>query len=221
MVSAWIGAARSLLRLHPQGKDGVAVTALKPIENRNVRGVPSEEYPLGTICAHPECTNTDVTAHHIFPRSLIKSKSWFVQVEAGEIFPHVVPLCGSGTTGHHGDIEEHRAWIKMEGKEFVWYDQTNEDHANSQGSGKVWTSVGALNPQPAYGDGKPKRRKTATSPAEKKAKVTYSIKTPKDEENVLPELEETLRDEFREEMGWKEDVPAYFVWVAAAAKALQ
>ena len=51
--------------------------------------------------------------------------------------------------------------------------------------------------------------------------MTYSIKTPKDEENVLPEWEEIMRDKWREEMGWKDDVPAYFVWVAAAVKATQ
>ncbi len=201
------------------------MTALKPIENRNVRGVASESYPINKVCAHPDCTETNVTVHHAFPRSQTKSKSFFVQINVpdkpesyGEIIPHAVALCGSGTTGHHGDLEEHRAWLKYEDGVWNWYRRSN-DPDNSQG--QEWVLVGPLNPQPGSQEGRPKRKKQASTSAEKKAKVTYSIKTPKDEENVLPELEETLREEFRDEMGWKEDVPAYFVWVAAAAKALQ
>ena len=201
------------------------MTAIKPIENRRVIGVPSEAYPMNVVCSHPECTEQVQGVHHAFPRSQIKSKSFFVKITDDDgketIIPHATGLCGSGTTGHHGDLEEHRAWLKYEGGFWELYEQTNEDHANSQGRGKVWESRGLLNPQPGSREGKPKRKKTATSPAEKKAKVTYSIKTPKDEENVLPEWEEIMRDKWREEMGWKDDVPAYFVWVAAAVKATQ
>ena len=65
------------------------------------------------------------------------------------------------------------------------------------------------------------RQKKASTPEERRARKSYTIKTPGEEENVLKELEEALRDHLREEMGWSETVPAYFVWVAAAARALQ
>jgi hypothetical protein len=221
------------------------MTALKPIENRRVRGVPSERYPLNLISSHPESSEPATEAHHCFPRSQQIGDSWFVEItydtkEEAEamagamgvkatkadtyvgqetnlwviIIPHVTGL----TRQEHKDIEEHRAHITLDEGVWYWWELVEK---GSSGLDDQWERVGALNPQPGSREGKPKRKKQATTSAEKKAKVTYSIKTPKDEENVLPELEETLRDEFREEMGWKEDVPAYFVWVAAAAKALQ
>jgi hypothetical protein len=68
---------------------------------------------------------------------------------------------------------------------------------------------------------KPKRKPKASTPAERKARVNFSIKTPKGEENILPELVESAREAWCETMGWKDDVPAYFVVVAALTKALQ
>lgn len=51
------------------------------------------------------------------------------------------------------------------------------------------------------------------------------IKVPQDEQEkgteVLQTLIQACREEWAEEMGWKPDVPAYYVLVAALAKALQ
>jgi len=165
------------------------MTALKPIENMTgVKPVASERYPLGHVCGHPECTSTDVTAHHIFPRGKVKGDSWFVQLSDDSIIPHVVPLCGSGTMGHHGDVEEHRGWIKLEDDGFVWY----ELNKNIDGvlPDEEWYAIGLLNPQPGYGDGKPKRKKAAATTQEKRAKVNFTIKAPAGEDNVIPELVE-------------------------------
>lgn len=235
------------------------MTALKPIENRAVRAVASETYPSNLVCAHPECTekvdlrpNGEPTVHHIFPRSMVKSDSYFVQIEAlkyeelvplagdtrtsagphktGDIYgvgdetairlhrvilPHAVGLCGSGTTGHHGDVEEHRAWIKLEDGVFVWYRKIP-----LVGPRDAWERVGPLNPQPGSRDGKPKRRRKASTPEERKARVNHTIRTPKDEENVLPELIQAGRDAWADELGWTESVPDYYVVTAAFAKAL-
>lgn len=211
------------------------MTALKPADGQ-WEGVASVRYPLGSTCAHPECDRTDVTAHHIFPRGKIGNSSWFVLPTKGvpglsegtrindKAIPHVVPLCGHGTAGHHGDVEMHKAWIKYEDGVFNWY-APEEEHLvpgeGVRGGEGLWKLVGPLKPQPAEPATKPKRRKTATTSEERKARVTYSVKTPKGEENVLPELEEALREKLHEEMGWQDDVPAYFVWAAAAARALQ
>jgi hypothetical protein len=194
------------------------VTALKPIENRKVIGVPSENYPLGHVCSHPECTNTDVTAHHIFPRSSIKSKSWFVSIDGDSPIPHVVPLCGSGTTGHHGDIEEHRAWIKLEDGEWLWYDRTGIEGIDYEKDAKLeyaFTKVGALNPQPAHGEGKPKRKKKATTSAERKARVNWTVRTPEGEENVIPELVDDARGILKEKMDTDKTPTDYHVITAA------
>jgi hypothetical protein len=171
------------------------MTALKPIENvTKVRGVPSKRYPLNLICAHPECHERAESAHHIFGRPPgADSDSWFVDLD-GELspqrvnaIPHVTGLCGSGTTLHHGDVEEHRAWIKLEEGEFVWYDRL-DDNLPSAVTGKEsleeWILVGPLNPQPGSREGKPKRHKAQPNG---KPKV-WSVKLPANEDNLPNEV---------------------------------
>ncbi len=219
------------------------MTALKPIEWRHVVGVAAERYPSNLICAHPECSDPvqlrpdgTPTVHHVFPRSLTKSDSYFVllteQERAGEEFqypdpiPHAVGLCGSGTTGHHGDVEEHRAWIKLEDGVFSWYDRQSlcpPDSPIADTYDVVWDSRGPLNPQPGSVEGKPKKKKRAKQPA--RAKAVFSIRVPKDEaENgyeVLSTLIDEVRDKYGPELGWSETAPPYFVVVAALVRALQ
>lgn len=140
------------------------MTPLKPIENTTcVRGVASKRYPLNKICAIPDCDRTDVTAHHIFGRTPgPASDSWFVKITDDlyeEAAPHVTGLCGSGTTGHHGDVEEHRLWIKLEDGVFVVYDRAAFPRldAATGGDGEEWIKLGPLDPQPC--EPKQKRKK--------------------------------------------------------------
>lgn len=198
------------------------MTALKPIENRKVRGVAAEQYPINPICAHPECDKPTESTHHIFPRSLTKSKSFFVAIgkpgdigldqNTGEIvLPHAIGLCGSGTTGHHGDLEEHRAWIKLDGAIYIWFDREGEE----------WLEKGFLNPQPAQaGKLKKKRGPQARTATEKQARKVVSIKVPVGEENVLDDNIEQARERLvesgeAEERGWSDDPPTYYVVNAA------
>src|SRR5438132_9047067 len=101
------------------------MTALKPLECRKVNGVTATRYKINAVCAVPDCSkNVGDKGHHIFPRSQIGNDSYFVKVEDTETFtiPHVVGLC----PGHHRDVEEHRAWIKLEDEQFVWYIRNGE-----------------------------------------------------------------------------------------------
>jgi len=138
------------------------MTALKPIENMTkVRGVPSKRYPPAKVCSHPECTEDAESNHHIFGRIGEDGDSWFVALESGgpglwnpdSVIPAVASTCGSGTTKHHGDLEEHRAWIKYEDGEFVWYERQNEP-PGSEGHRPLdtidaeWERIGPLKPQP-------------------------------------------------------------------------
>jgi len=171
------------------------VTPLKPIENTTrVRGVPSKRYPLNRVCAHPECDRTDVTAHHIFGRPPgPDSDSWFVEIrnapfdqggEAWGIIPHVTGLCGSGTTGHHGDLEEHRAWVKYEDGQFVWY----ERQPSGTALGESFAPLGPLNPQPGSVEGKPKRKpRKRTGPT----KRTYLV-APEDDPEAVDRLKDKI-----------------------------
>lgn len=223
------------------------MTALKPIENRSVRAVASERYPLNFKCAHPECTEYAVDPHHAFPRSTIGGDSWFVEIIGAcerdtdgdgdcpvcarggntcrtlTVIPHVTGLCRA----HHDDVEEHRAWIRLNDDGFwEWWDryhgkEPTETDWIDPATGTGWTLLGELNPQPGSVEGKPKRRKRATTSEERKARVNYTVKTPKDEENVIPELVDAAREALHEEMGWDDDVPAYFVITAALSALLQ
>lgn len=176
------------------------MTALKPIVNTSkVRGVKAGTYPLNKVCAHPECDRTDVTAHHIFPRSTIGNGLWFVEgvegVKNGRPIPHVIGLCGHGTDGHHGEVELHRAWIKYEEGEFVWYDRTgeppaSEDYRPLDAIDAQWEKVGALKPQPCEPvtkKRKPKKRNPDDPPPE-----TWTIRAPKDDPEAIERVKEKV-----------------------------
>lgn len=198
------------------------MTALKPIESWDVTAVSDhdEERKLlrkavvSAVCCHPECDKPSEGAHHTFPRSFINSTSWFVRIP-GEERPvlHVAGLCGSGTTGHHGDVEEHRAWIRYEDGVWNWYEQDGDD----------WSLAGPLEPQP----GKQTVRKTRKRKKgeERKVRKTISLRVPaeagEDGAGVLDDLIQTGRDIWADELGWSESVPPYYVIVAAFAKAFQ
>ena len=188
------------------------MTALKPLDQRNVRGAAAVRYDLNRTCAMPTCDNPVDSAHHAFPRSLIGNGSWFVLVGAeryGEAtpiskdaIPHVTGLCGSGTTGHHGDVEHHRAWIRLEDGVWNWYDRDGED----------WKLVGPLNPQPGAKEGKPKRKKFKGEA--KRVRTTISYKVPKDERENGAEIIDDLLEQAREKLG-EPDKPAYYLYVMA------
>lgn len=187
------------------------MTALKPIENRRVRGVASERYPLNRKCAHPECNEDAVDPHHIFPRSAIGNDSWFVQfyyvpegqsivgVNEGDPIPHVAGLCRA----HHDDVEEHRAWIKLEDGEYVWYDRS--DYPNLE---PEWISLGPLNPQPGSQDGKPKRRKFQGQA--RRARKTVSVKVPQDAQEDGAGILEDLIGQLEDRLGHEPHRPTYY-----------
>lgn len=68
---------------------------------------------------------------------------------------------------------------------------------------------------------KRRRGKQASTPEERKARVNYTVRTPKDEENILPELIDLAREKLVPKMGWDEDVPAYFVLTAVLSAFVQ
>lgn len=160
------------------------MTALKPIEWRDVKGVPSTKYPINKKCGHPDCDQPVEGVHHIFPRSMIGNSSYFVEINYDdskkEIIPHAIGLCGSGTTGHHGDLEEHRAWIRLEDGQYVWYDRVPQSDPADEipDDWQEWNELGALNPQPGSVDGKPKRKRTVRGTEERAARKTVSVRLP-------------------------------------------
>lgn len=217
------------------------MTALKPIENRRVRAVAAERYPLNKICAHPECKEPAVDPHHAFPRSQIAGDSWFVEVlyptplekaiaygypvvgddgtqYVAEIIPHVAGLCRA----HHEDVEEHRAWIKLEEAVWNWYDQTitSGQHVFDAHTGKDipehehgWALIGPLNPQPGSVEGKPKRKRFKGEA--RRTRKTISIRVPADAgEDGAALLDEGI-EELEQKISGDDHRPPYYTIMSA------
>ena len=154
---------------------------MKPLENRRVWGVAAERYPLNDVCAQPDCHEHAVDAHHCFPRSQIGNDSWFVLVEDLETpevsygpFAHVTGLCRE----HHNDVEDHRAWIKLQNGKFVWYERNAPRPVGAGTWSDEWDRTGPLNPQPGSVDPRPKRPRFKGE--ERRTRATVSLRVPKD-----------------------------------------
>jgi hypothetical protein len=198
------------------------MTALKPLENRRVRAVASERYPLNEFCASP-MSDAGVKAddpHHCFPRSQIGGDSWFVEitypntlappgpdVPFTEVIPHVVGL----SREQHERVERHEAWIKLEDGVWNWYERENERDPSFEGAlvdplnpefGNRWTLIGPLNPQPGSREGKPKRRKFKGE--KRRKRTTISIRVPQDDledgAGIWDDLMEQAAVKLREQM---------------------
>ena len=201
------------------------MTALNPDNEKEVRGVLAQRYPLNSHCAHPECNRTDVTAHHIFPRSHTGNGSWFVELaepgagftgvkkppiadKKAQVIPHVVGLCGHGTAGHHGQVETHEAWIKYEDGEFVWYDRLPDVSEVPGFLAADWKCVGPLNPQPGGKEKQKAPRRRSQAPG--RLRTTWPIKVPKDKQEDGAELLDALIEEGERLMGHDPPRSKYF-----------
>jgi hypothetical protein len=182
-------------------------------------------YPVNGVCAHPDCTLPTGGVHHCFARSKIKGSSFFVAIyfddkedaeafvalfpfklkaqEDGErwrvVIPHAVGLCGSGTTGHHGDVESQWSWIRLEEGEWRWYDKNSNDE---------WNLVGALNPQPGSREGKPKRKKRLKG-ADRAQAQTWTVRGDGEDLMLLRDNTEELERRIQEHSGLNPRGPVY------------
>lgn len=195
------------------------MTALHPlVEKTRARGVLALQYPINEVCAHPECSLPTESRHHIFARSKIGNSSWFVALEGSKTFkadghieatkdaiPHVVGLCGHGTAGHHGDAEEHRAWIRLENGIFVWYDRVEVE-------GEVtWKEVGPLDPQPGsrIKHRRPKKRDHRTD-GQPRARARWTLAIPLDEQENGVEVLEDAIESIEARLGYEPPRSKYF-----------
>lgn len=193
---------------------------LAPLENRSVRAVASERYPLNKQCAEPGCDQKATEPHHCFRRSQIGGDSWFVEISSiidihqtewsdHRIIPHVTGLCHA----HHSDITEHRAWIKYEDGIWNWYERDKDDE-----SGEEWFNLlGSLNPQPGSVEGKPKRKRFKGEA--KRARRTISIRIPEGSDyQAYEEKMEQASEIISRELGLESPYP--FIVLDAALQSL-
>lgn len=168
-------------------------------------------YELNTIC--PVTGETSgLEDHHIFRRSFTalgkdNEDLYWVEIHNGEkkLLRNRVALSPEA----HQRITTNAAHLEYRGVDLFYVEGEEEK--------KLDLNLKLMAP----GEKVSKRRKKASTPEERKARKTYTINTPAEEENILPELEDAIRDKYAEALGWSSTVPAYFVWTLAGAKALQ
>lgn len=170
------------------------MTGLKPVVGGEVSGIWSKTYLPNLICAHPECDKAVESIHHIFGRPPGEaSDSWFVRLvlvdEDGTQhietpLPHATGLCGHGTTGHHGDVEEHRAWIRYQDGVYNWYEYRVTEGALDD----EWAYLGPLNPQPGAREAKPKPHHPKDGETKKRKQHSFSVKLPENEDRLHEEV---------------------------------
>jgi hypothetical protein len=174
-----------------------------------------EPYELNETCAL--CGGTPVEDHHIFRSSfLIDREVFWVELPDGAVVPHRVGLCNE----HHRLVTENRARIVLEAdKTYVYYIPadgfTAVIHVGPLAKGKKCSKCKGAGVEPPAPEKK--------EPARKKA--VLGVRVPKDEKEdgyeILVDLIDQYRDKVKDELGWKDDVPVYYVLVAALVQGLQ
>lgn len=178
-----------------------------------------EPYELNETCA--VCGGTPVEDHHIFRRSLDPRLkiAWWVELPDGAVVPHRVGLCRE----HHLLVTDNKARFILEAdKTYVYLDVDNVTSFPIQvgplpaGKGKKCSKCKGAGVEP------PAPEKKKLEPTRKKAML--GVRVPKDEQENGYEILTTLIDQYREkvkdDLGWKDDVPVYYVLVAALYEAL-
>lgn len=209
------------------------MTALHPLVDKiAARGVVASKYPVNETCAHPQCDKPTESRHHIFAASKIGNRSWFVALGDAKVarigekhyisdaaIPHVIGLCGTGTTGHHGDVEEHRAWIQLlpDGT-FVWHDRVEPEVPSTTNTyeGPEWKEIGPLDPQPGsrIKHRRPKKARDVRK-GDKRATERYTIAVPKDEQEKGAELLVEGLEAIEEKLGYDPPRSKYYTMMDA------
>jgi hypothetical protein len=201
------------------------VTALPPLETRQVKGMLAARYEANRTCSHPECVEpVPDRGHHIFPRSQIGNGNYFVQAwdsDGKEMFAHPIPHVTGLCRAHHDAVERHDAWIKYEDGSFVWYDRMlyqcrdclvgdglngvpKELASRCSDCQEDWTLLGPLDPQPAGREKVRKPKRPRKKGAERRSRTTISLKVPKDAQENGGEVWDDLfgrGDEYDEPYG--------------------
>jgi hypothetical protein len=179
---------------------------LLPSKEFGVRGHEGKAYEVNAICAVPHCSRTSAHAHHIWPRSHLRSQPYeWVELPDGTIIGNRTGLC----FGHHeqvtGEIGGYRARIVFSSGVFWWAVKPEEGRPRIE----QWPHLGLLDPQPPGAgstniippveeDGvcptcqRPRRKATVAGP--KRKTKTWTLTVPDDAEIGSDVLDEYADD---------------------------
>lgn len=195
-----------------------------PVESWNVTPrLDLPPYELNTVCPVYGSTS-DLEDHHIWRRSFTalgeenRDLFWVEyadDLDQYEPYRYVVKNRVALSPEAHQRITTNVARLEYRGTDLYYIEKGEEK--------KLDLNLKLM----AEGEKVTKRRRKpkATTPEERKKRKTYAVWTPQGEENVLPEMEEALREKLEPELSELMDDPsqasAYWVWMTAGVKVLQ
>lgn len=205
---------------------------LLPHEDWSVAGVEGDRYTVGPYCQAPGCKRPVDHKHHLWRRSFIGGDYWWVRVPINggtKTIRNVVGLCWH----HHEDVTGtgggHKAWVRWipEAQHFIWMENDGYDH---------WIQTGTLSlpalPEPAPDQeeaercptcGKLQKVKHDHEPQPKRARKTWTVQVPADQEDgaaILDELVEACAEVFGHDE-YKSALRRYFTVSQALIVVLQ
>lgn len=123
---------------------GGEVLTLLPSKEFAVRGHEGKAYEVNEWCAVPLCARASAHAHHIWPRSHLRSQPYeWVELPDGTVIGNRIGLCLQHHNNVTGEIGGYRARILFTAGLFWW-----ELPPDGSTPLKVWERVGPLDPQP-------------------------------------------------------------------------
>lgn len=177
-----------------------------PLENRNVRPFfRLPPYVLNSVCPVTG-ERGDLENHHIWRRSFLDGEAWWVEAE-DRVYPNRIALSPTA----HERITTNRARLEWREDELFYVEGDEEK--------KLDFHVAVT---PVSWAGARKNTPRATGEARRYVK-SVTIKSPKDEENIIPELLDSIRGDERlmDHLGFSGTVPNYHLVVAGLILLLQ
>jgi hypothetical protein len=120
---------------------------LLPSSDFGIRGHPGKAYKANDICSVPGCRERSVQTHHLWPRSYLRGQPYeWVKLPDGTVVGNRTGLCLKHHDNVTGEIGGYKAHIVFGGGLFWW--TVKDAGLSSTSSPSVFTTVGALDPQP-------------------------------------------------------------------------
>lgn len=118
---------------------------LLPSKEFGVRGHKGKPYEVNEICAVLNCGRASAHAHHLWPRSHLRSQPYdWVELPDGTVIGNRIGLCREHHEDVTGAIGGHKAWIEFSSGLFWWRERVLVNRE----PGPSWAAGWLLDTQP-------------------------------------------------------------------------